>query len=57
MTALKPCPKCGKKAGKLVHRPGSRFPYYITCGACGFSTEFVKLKAVAVKLWNEAKKG
>jgi hypothetical protein len=56
MSALNPCPNCGKKEGKLVDRRPARFPYGVVCGACGFSTDFVKLEAVAVKLWSEAKK-
>jgi hypothetical protein len=53
---LKPCPRCGKKQGELVENMGARFPFYVTCRACGWLTEFVKLRAVAEKLWNEAKK-
>jgi hypothetical protein len=53
---LKPCPKCGKKEGKLLDRRPSRLPYALQCGACGWLTDFVKLAAVAEKLWNEAKK-
>jgi hypothetical protein len=53
---LAACPKCGKKAGRLVHQPGSRFPYHVTCGGCGWFTDFVKLESVAVKLWNDARK-
>ena len=56
MDALKACPRCGKKEGKIVHRPGAKFPYYVTCSTCGWSTEFVKLEPVAVKLWNGAEK-
>lgn len=53
---LKACPACGKKKGELVERKGSRFPFYACCRACGWITESVKLKGVAEKLWNEAKK-
>jgi hypothetical protein len=35
---------------------GARFPFYVTCRACAWLNEFVKLRAVAEKLWNEAKK-
>jgi hypothetical protein len=28
----------------------------VQCRACGWSTDAVKLEAVAVKLWNEAKR-
>jgi hypothetical protein len=31
------------------------FPYRVECGACGFTTDFVKLPGVAAKLWDEAK--
>ena len=55
---LKPCPVvCGKREGELKKSEfGSRFPYFLKCKACGFMTELVTLPAVAVKLWNEAKK-
>jgi hypothetical protein len=53
---LKPCPSCGKKEGELVDRRPAKFPYGVICGACGFSTDFVKFEALAVKLWNEAKR-
>jgi len=54
--SLKPCPSCGKRAGELKKAElGSRFPYYVKCNACGWSTDFVRLPGVAVKLWNDAK--
>jgi uncharacterized Zn finger protein len=53
---LKGCPACGKKQGILAERKGSRSPFYVRCRACGWITESVKLKGVAEKLWNEAKK-
>jgi hypothetical protein len=28
----------------------------VTCSACGWTTDAVKLEAVAVKLWNDAKR-
>jgi uncharacterized Zn finger protein len=56
MTPLKACPNCGKKEGKLVERRGARFPFYVHCGACGWATESVKIRGVAEKLWNEAKR-
>jgi hypothetical protein len=56
MTALKPCPKCGKREAKLLDRRPARFPFAVQCGACGWLTDFVKLPGVAEKLWNEAKK-
>lgn len=56
MTALKACPACGKKQGEVVESSGARFPFSVQCRACGWSTASVKLRAIAVKLWNEAKK-
>jgi hypothetical protein len=53
---LKACPACGKKEGKLVDRRPARFPFAVQCGACGWTTESVKIRGVAEKLWNEAKK-
>jgi hypothetical protein len=41
---------------KLLDRRPSRFPFAVQCGACGWLTEYVKLPAVAEKLWNEAEK-
>ena len=53
---LKPCPNCGKKAGELKKSElGSRFPFYVKCNACGWSTSMVRLESVALKMWNEAK--
>lgn len=53
---LKPCPNCGKRAGELKKSElGSRFPYYVKCNNCSWSTDLVRLPGVAVKLWNEAK--
>jgi Restriction alleviation protein Lar len=54
--ALKPCPVCGKREGKLIENKPSRFPFRVQCTACGWMTDQVKLAAVAVKLWNEAKR-
>jgi hypothetical protein len=56
MTTLKACPACGKKEGKLIDRRPARFPFAVHCGACGWSTDYVKLRGVAEKLWNEAKR-
>jgi ssDNA-binding Zn-finger/Zn-ribbon topoisomerase 1 len=53
---LGPCPNCGKRAGELKESElGSRFPFYVKCNACGWSTSMVRLESVAVKVWNEAK--
>jgi hypothetical protein len=53
---LKVCPSCGKKAGELKETElPARFPYRVVCNACGFTTDFVKLPGVAMKLWNEAR--
>jgi Restriction alleviation protein Lar len=53
---LRPCPACGKAAGELRETKAARFPFRVQCRACGWSTDAVKLEAVAVKLWNEAKR-
>jgi hypothetical protein len=45
-----------KKGGEIVNREGSRFPFSAQCRACGWSTEYVKIGAVAEKLWNEARR-
>jgi hypothetical protein len=55
MDDLKPCPACRERKGELVEGESARFPYRVKCAACGYSTEFVKLQGVAVRLWNEAK--
>jgi hypothetical protein len=55
-SALNACPNCGKKQGKLADRRPARFPYAVICGACGYATDWVRIAAVAEKLWNEAKK-
>ena len=53
---LKPCPNCGKRAGEVKKSDlPTRFPFYVKCGACGWSTDLVRLAGVAVKLWNDAK--
>jgi hypothetical protein len=56
LQSLKACPACGKQAGELIEEKASRFPFRVTCGTCGWTTDAVKLEAVAVKLWNEAKR-
>jgi uncharacterized Zn finger protein len=56
MTALKACPACGKKQGEVVENHGARFPFTVHCRACGWSTPSVKLRVIAEKLWNEARK-
>jgi hypothetical protein len=53
---LKACPACGKQAGELIEEKAARFPFRVQCRACSWSTDSVKLEAVAVKLWNEAKR-
>jgi hypothetical protein len=54
--SLRPCPACGKAAGELIESKAARFPFRVQCRTCGWSTDAVKLGAVAVKLWNEAKR-
>ena len=56
LQSLKSCPACGKTAGEMIETKAARFPFRAQCGACGWSTDSVKLEAVAVKLWNEAKR-
>jgi uncharacterized Zn finger protein len=56
LQSLKACPACGKQAGELIEEKASRFLFRVKCGACGWMTDSVKLEAVAVKLWNEAKR-
>ena len=53
---LKACPACGKQAGELIEEKALRFPYRVQCRACNWSTDAVKLEAVGVKVWNEAKR-
>jgi hypothetical protein len=52
---LKPCPSCGKAVRELIEAKAARFPFRVQCRAC-WSTDAAKLEAVAVKLWNEAKR-
>jgi hypothetical protein len=40
----------------VIETKAARFPFRVQCRACGWSTDAVKLKVVAVKLWNEAKR-
>jgi len=51
---LKLCPACGEQGGELRKRQGAHFPHYAHCRECGWTTDFVKLPGIAVKLWNEA---
>jgi hypothetical protein len=41
--------------GEVLEDGTSRFRHRVKCSACGWFTEFVSLRGVAVKLWNEAK--
>jgi hypothetical protein len=51
-----PCPSCGEHKGEMKERPGARFPYYVVCKACGwFTSPYVKLASVAVKIWRDTK--
>jgi hypothetical protein len=54
--SLKACPGCGKQAGELIEASAARLPFRVQCSVCGWSTDAVMLEAVAVKLWNEAKR-
>jgi hypothetical protein len=44
------------QGGELIENKTSRFPFLVQCSACGWMIDQVKLEAVAVKLWNEAKR-
>jgi hypothetical protein len=52
---LGPCPRCGKCKGEISDAGSGRFRYLAYCPGCGFTTESVRVRGVAVKLWNEAK--
>ena len=45
-----------QQAGELIENKAVRLPFRVQCRACGWSTDAVKLEAVAVKFWNEAKR-
>jgi hypothetical protein len=48
---------CVREEGRRSHRAHRRgFQFAVQCHACGWGTEFVKLRGVAEKLWNETKK-
>jgi hypothetical protein len=51
---LGPCPSDGKLEGKIHDAGAGRFPWFVMCQACSWSTEHVRNEDVAVKLWNEA---
>jgi hypothetical protein len=56
MTAndLGSCPRCGKDTA-TIEEQASRFPWRVYCTACHWSTDLVRAKGVALKLWNEPK--
>jgi hypothetical protein len=56
LESLNACPACGKQAGELIENKSARFAFRVQRRACGWMTDAVKLEAVAVKLWNEAKR-
>jgi len=56
MQDLKPCPSCGKRAGKVDSTRGTRFAFWAQCQVCGFTTPPVRIAGVAVTLWDKAKK-
>jgi hypothetical protein len=45
-----------RQGGGPIATKAARFPHRVQCRACGWSTDAVKLEAVAAKLWNEAKR-
>ena len=53
-TELGPCPRCGKLEGGFKDGGSGRFRYLVICGACAWSPGPARIKAAAVKLWNEA---
>ena len=55
-TELGPCPQCGKREGEFKDGGSGRFRYLVICGACAWSAGPARIKDVAAKLWNEAKK-
>ena len=52
---LCPCPRCGKREGKLMDAGHGRFRFYASCMGCSFMTQVARAEGIAVKLWNEAK--
>jgi ssDNA-binding Zn-finger/Zn-ribbon topoisomerase 1 len=54
-TELGPCPKCGKREGKMLDIGRGKFRFYVICGACSFMTPVARTEGIAAKLWNEAK--
>ena len=52
---LGPCPRCGKREGKVRDAGAGRFfPWFVICQECSWSTDPVRNQLVAVKLWNDA---
>lgn len=52
---LGPCPKCGKRAGKVHDAKAGRFPFFVMCGNCTWSTGGARTEGIAVQLWQDAK--
>ncbi len=48
---LGPCPKCGKNEGELVDAGASRFRFFVTCKACGYTTATMRSPGMAERLW------
>jgi hypothetical protein len=55
MMDLNSCPRCGKPEGELVDAGARRFPCFVICNACQFTTTHARTLGIAAKLWNEAK--
>ena len=49
-------PRMRQGGGRADREQAARFPFRVQCRGCGWSTDAVKLEAVAVKLWNETKR-
>jgi ribosomal protein S27AE len=53
---LKPCPRCGSRA-ELARDGTRRVPYRTYCKTCQFTTDWVSLEQIAIKLWKESRAG
>lgn len=54
---LGPCPKCGKPEGKVHESSVGKFRHFVMCGNCTWAPPSARTRGIAVKLWNEAKRG
>jgi hypothetical protein len=52
---LKPtCPHCRESRPEIVDRSPARFPFAVRCKSCGWQTAYVKLRTLAIEIWNDA---